>query len=587
MRGDDPGAPPVPPTRVLVVDDERNIRTTLRVCLEQAGCEVTDAASDVAARDLVRRQRFDVAFVDLRLGDASGIELIPALLEACRDLAIVIITAYGTIDTAVSAIKAGASDYLTKPFSPAQIRLVVDQLAERRALHGRVAQLEQVLADAVPEIDLDTRSPAMQTVLTTVDRVAAVDAPVLLRGESGTGKGVVARTLHARSPRAARPFVTVNCPTLAEDLLTSELFGHVRGAFTGAVRDQAGLVEAADGGTLFLDEIGEIAPGLQAKLLRFLQDKQFERLGDTQTRRADVRIIAATNRDLDADVRGGRFREDLLYRINVVELVLPPLRERPEDILPLARRFLAFFAAAVGRPAMELSPAGAAVLTAYRWPGNVRELRNAIERAAILWPAPVVEPAAFIERIAGVAAAGPQLGGECTLDAIEREHIVRVLARTATIGWPGTGELSKLAHRPQVPLPTAAPSSVRQGGPMGPRLEDAAAVLGWVSRATRSPAGYRYTGTSLPAEQATYDFVSRKVEVLGDVVEDPSQGPDAQRGVSGNRNVMLPALRGRQTQMAPGLSRGAIAERLEGFGEVVARDISRQSHAEITSSRTK
>ena len=432
VSGQHRDAPRSLPTRVLVVDDERNIRATLRVCLEQIGCEVAEAASDLAARDLIRHQRFDVAFVDLRLGDTSGVDLIPALIEASRDLAVVMITAYGTVDTAVSAIKAGATDYLSKPFSPAQIRLVIEQLAERRALHGRLAQLEEVLADTVPEIDLTTAAPAMQEILGTVERVAAVDAPVLLRGESGTGKGVIARTLHARSRRATRPFVTVNCPTLAEDLLTSELFGHVRGAFTGAVRDQAGLVEAADGGTLFLDEIGEIAPGLQAKLLRFLQDKQFERLGDTRTRLADVRVIAATNRDLDADVRSGRFREDLLYRINVVELVLPPLRERRVDILPLARRFLAFFAAAVGRPAMELSPAAAAALAGYRWPGNVRELRNAIERAAILWPASVVEPAAFTERIAGATGTGPELGGDYTLDAIEREHIVRVLGRTPT-----------------------------------------------------------------------------------------------------------------------------------------------------------
>lgn len=432
MTGSGEDASPALPMRVLIVDDERNIRATLRLCLEQGGCEVAEAASDQAARDLIGRQRFDLAFVDLRLGDTNGVDLIPILLDACRDLAIVIITAYGTIETAVSAIKAGACDYLTKPFAPAQIRILIEQIAERRALRRRVAQLEQVLAETVPEIDLESRSAAMQAILATVERVAAVDAPVLVRGESGTGKGVIARIVHAGSPRSSRPFVTVNCPTLSEDLLTSELFGHARGAFTGAVCDQTGLVEVADGGTLFLDEIGEIAPGLQAKLLRFLQDKRFERLGETHTRRADVRVIAATNRDLETDIGSGRFREDLLYRINVIELKIPPLRERAEDILPLARRFLAFFSAAVGRPAMELSPAAAAALTAYRWPGNVRELRNAIERAAILWPATVVEPAAFIERIAGATTAGPQLGGDWTLDAIEREHIQRVLARSAT-----------------------------------------------------------------------------------------------------------------------------------------------------------
>jgi NtrC-family two-component system response regulator AlgB len=357
-------------------------------------------------------------------------------------------------------MRRGARDYLPKPFTPAQIRHVVEQLADRQRLVRRVAELQSELATAAPEIDLDSAAPAMRAVLDMLPRVAASDATVLMRGENGTGKGVVARALHAGSPRAARPFVTVNCPTLSEELLASELFGHVRGAFTGAVRDQPGRVEAADGGTLLLDEIGEISPGLQAKLLRFLQDREFERVGESETRHADVRILAATNRDLEADVRAGRFREDLLYRLNVVELRLPPLRERPEDILRLARHFLAFFARAAKRPAPELSPAAAQALVGYAWPGNVRdfgrpiptlsslaeqallryawpgnvrELRNAIERALILWPAPVIQPAAFPERIAAQPASGPRLGGDYTLDAIEREHLLRVVSRSATL----------------------------------------------------------------------------------------------------------------------------------------------------------
>jgi NtrC-family two-component system response regulator AlgB len=273
----------------------------------------------------------------------------------------------------------------------------------------------------------------MRVALDMIPAVAASDATVLLRGENGTGKGVFARLLHAGSARRERPFVVVNCPTLSAELLASELFGHARGAFTDAVRDQPGRVEAADGGTLFLDEIGEMSPTLQAKLLRFLQDKQFERIGEQVTRSADVRIIAATNRDLEADVREHRFREDLLYRLNVVEIRLPPLRERPQDILRLAERFLVFFARAARRPVPELSPAAAEVLRAYPWPGNVRELRNAIERALILWPARVIEPAAFPERIAAQPSSAPVLGGNCTLDAIEREHILRVVARTPTL----------------------------------------------------------------------------------------------------------------------------------------------------------
>ncbi|HEY2918299.1 MAG TPA: sigma-54 dependent transcriptional regulator, partial [Candidatus Binatia bacterium] len=254
------------------------------------------------------------------------------------------------------------------------------------------------------------------------------------RGESGTGKTVLARTIHSLSPRSKHPFVVVNCPTLSEELLASELFGHSRGAFTGAVRDQAGRVEAAEGGTLFLDEIGEISPSLQAKLLRFLEEKEFERLGESKTRRADVRLIAATNRDLEDHVRKGLFREDLLYRLNVIDLQMPPLRERPEDILRLARRFLGFFAKSMRRQTPEFSKAAEAALLSYPWPGNVRELRNAIERAVILWPARVIEPEAFPAHItAHGKATAPQLGGDFTLDEIEQEHIARVAARASTL----------------------------------------------------------------------------------------------------------------------------------------------------------
>src|SRR5262249_6567044 len=236
------------------------------------------------------------------------------------------------------AVKRGAWDFLPKPFTPAQIRHVVDKFAERHDLAARMDDLARRLANAAPEPEHDpsSRSPRMRAAVDTAIRVAASDATVLLRGENGTGKGVLARAIHAHSARAARPFVVVNCPTLSDELLASELFGHARGAFTGAVRDQAGRVETAEGGTLFLDEIGEIAPQLQTKLLRFLQEREYERLGETNVRRADVRIIAATNRNLEDAVAAGRFREDLLYRLNVVELRIPPLRDRPEDILPLA-----------------------------------------------------------------------------------------------------------------------------------------------------------------------------------------------------------------------------------------------------------
>jgi NtrC-family two-component system response regulator AlgB len=339
----------------------------------------------------------------------------------------VVITAYATFDTAVEAVRRGARDYVPKPFTPAQIRQAVDRVRERRALLQRVGILEEQLAEAAPEVAIDTASPRMRAVLDVLERAAGSEAAILLRGETGTGKGVLARFVHDRSARRDRPFAVVNCPTLSEDLLASELFGHAKGAFTGAVRDQEGRVEAAEGGTLFLDEVAEISPGLQAKLLRFIQDKQFERVGETRTRSADVRIVAATNRDLEADVKAGRFREDLYFRLNVIELLVPPLRDRPEDVLALARRFVEFFARQARRPVPQLSPEAERALLAHAWPGNVRELRNAIERAVILTPAQVLGPEAFPSRIA--AEAGPALGGDVTLDELEREHILRVLAR--------------------------------------------------------------------------------------------------------------------------------------------------------------
>jgi len=425
--------PALRPLRALVIDDEKNIRTTLSVCLEGIGCEVKTVATTAAALAAQAEKSFDIAFLDLRLGAENGLELIPKLLSDNANLDIIAITAYGTVDTAVEAIKRGAVDYLQKPFTPDQIRHAVSQVAERRAIVWRLAEKDQELHAAVPEVDLDTRSPKMQATLETVSRAAVSDISVLLRGENGTGKGVLARLLHAQSPRREFPFVVINCPTLSEELLTSELFGHTRGAFTGAVRDQPGRVEAAEGGTLFLDEVAEIPPNLQAKLLRYLQERRFERVGEQRTRQSDVRIIAATNRNLEQDVEDGRFRQDLLYRLNVVEIQVAPLRERPEDILPLARRFLAFFARAAGRAVQTLSPAAEAVLLQYPWPGNVRELRNTMERAVILWPAQIIEPQAFPGRMSGPLPSGPRIGGDWTLAEVEREHIQRVTARAASL----------------------------------------------------------------------------------------------------------------------------------------------------------
>jgi len=428
-----PGMTAMVAPEVLVIDDDKNIRATLTMCLEGVGCVVTSAGSVETALAVAERRPFDLAFLDLRLGEQDGLALLPRLLAARPGLAVVVVTAYATIDTAVEAIKLGAVEYLPKPFTPVQIRYVVDQITARRATLRRVADLEARIADELPGIDVETQSASMRAAFELATRAAISEAPILLRGENGTGKSVLARLIHVRSHRVGKPYVTVSCPTLSEELLASELFGHAIGAFTGAVRDQAGRVEAAEGGTMLLDEIGEISPALQAKLLRFVQDKEFERVGETRTRRADVRVVAATNRDLDADVKAGRFREDLLFRLNVIEIAVPPLRERGDDILPMARRFLTFFARAAGRPPPMLSPAAEQALLAYRWPGNIRELRNAMERATILFPERTLGREALPERIAAQVSIAPRLGGDFTLDQIEREHIQRIAARAATL----------------------------------------------------------------------------------------------------------------------------------------------------------
>jgi NtrC-family two-component system response regulator AlgB len=423
----------MPRFSVLIVDDEKNIRHTLRVCLEALDAEVSEAGSATAAAEAMSRGVFDVVFLDLRLGTQSGLDLIPQLLAENPNVVIIVITAYATFETAVDAVRRGAWDYLPKPFTPAQIRHLIGKAEVQRSLSVRMADLESRLTAESPDVDLGSHAPAMRSVLEMLSRAAQADVSVLFRGESGTGKGVLARAMHLESKRHERPFVTINCPTLTEELLASELFGHAKGAFTGAIRDQPGRVEVAEGGTLFLDEIGDLPASLQAKLLRFLQDRQFERVGETRTRHANVRVVAATNRDLEVDVRSGRFREDLLFRLNVIEVRVPSLRERPEDILPLARRFLAFFARAVGRALPTLSPGAERVIRDYPWPGNVRELRNALERAVILWPSSLIEPQAFPERIAGAPSPGPFVGGPFTLDELERAHIGAVVARSKTM----------------------------------------------------------------------------------------------------------------------------------------------------------
>jgi NtrC-family two-component system response regulator AlgB len=423
--------------RVLIVDDEPNIRRTLRVALESSGHSVAEARNRAEALDAAARAAWDVALVDLKLGAESGLDLLEPLLEQRPRLAIVVITAHASIDTAVEAMRRGAFDYLPKPFTPAQVRAVLERAAQLRGLQARLADLEDVVRREVPEAELQGKDPELRRVLDLGRRIAPSDAAALVRGESGTGKGVLARLLHAWSLRGAGPFVTVSCPSLSPDLLESDLFGHVRGAFTGAVRDASGKVAAAEGGTLFLDEVGDLPPSLQPKLLRFLQDRKYERVGEAATRTADVRVIAATNRDLEAATAAGGFREDLLYRLNVVELTLPPLRVRT-DRLDLADHLLAFFCQRLGRRLAGFTPEARTALDHHAWPGNLRELRNAVERAVMLADGPMVGLSDLPERLASAAsppaghAHAIEVGGRVTLEQLEVEHIRRVLAATAS-----------------------------------------------------------------------------------------------------------------------------------------------------------
>ena len=422
---------------ILVIDDDASLRRTLRTSLEVMGHQAAEARDGSQALELLDRRPFEMALLDLRLAQEQGLDLLPRLLGLAPGLHVVVVTAYATIETAVEAMRRGAFDYLPKPFTPEQLRLVLDRIAQLRRLKCQVEDLEEQVRAVLPEADLQTDEPAMREALDVAFKTAGSEATILLRGESGTGKGVLARAIHARSPRAAGPFVTVPCPSLSAELLESELFGHIQGAFTGAVRDTIGKVAAAEDGTLLLDEIGDLPLALQPKLLRLLQERCYERIGETRTRASNVRILAATNRDLEAALAAGRFREDLFYRLNVIEVTLPPLRRRSADILPLAEHLLRFFARQNGKAISGFAGPVRDALLRYGWPGNIRELRNVVERGVILASGPWVEfrhlpsPLGSTERPAGAdAVAGAD---SMTLEQVEAEHIRRVLAATATM----------------------------------------------------------------------------------------------------------------------------------------------------------
>jgi len=418
--------------RLLVVDDEKNIREGLAQFLTSFKHDTCIAASGQEALALMERTgAFDLVLSDWRMAEMNGLELLKAIKAKYPDTFVILMTAYGTIQNAVAAMKAGAYDYVSKPFSLDEVQHAVERALEVKTLRSQNRALRNSI-DGVPL--LPSASAQFRALIETAYAAASSDATILLTGESGTGKNVLARQIHEWSPRRERPFVTVNCTTLSEHLLESELFGHMKGSFTGAIKDKPGRLEAANGGTVFLDEIAELPLALQTKFLRFLQDERFERVGGEQTIQVDARIIAATNRDLSQEIATGSFRNDLYYRLDVISLRMPALRERPDDIMPLAENLLTEVAARNHRPGLQFSDEARKALVSYSWPGNIRELRNAVERAVVLSRGTELRkedlPDILFQPHSTRSASLPE---NSTLEQIEQEHIKRILALAPTL----------------------------------------------------------------------------------------------------------------------------------------------------------
>jgi DNA-binding NtrC family response regulator len=405
--------------KVLVVDDEKNILNTIGICFESIGIDATLCAKPQEVLHILQEHVFDIAFVDLKMSPMDGIEVLAEIKQYSPNTTVIIMTAHGSVDTAVAAIKKGAHDYLQKPFDFEELKLFTQKVLAHHQLVHEVAELREELASMQGRGEIITRNRALIEQLDIAARVAESTISILVEGESGTGKELVAHYIHQKSNRADKPFVKVNCAAIPEQLLESELFGHVRGAYTGALKDRQGRFEMADNGTIFLDEIGELPSSIQSKLLRVLQTKDFERVGENVTRKVDVRVISATNRNLDEALKEGNFREDLFYRLNGVRIKLPSLRERPEDVPLLIHHFLR----KVSKDRdIKISPEADKVLKAYRWSGNVRELENVIERAALLASNSVIEPVHLPEEI--FHSVGPNA---LSLEEVEKLQIKKVL----------------------------------------------------------------------------------------------------------------------------------------------------------------
>ncbi len=426
---------------ILIVDDEKSIRLTTSLALEAEGHYVETAEDGSLALKRVREENFDLVFLDLRLGDEDGLEILQKIVAMKPQQLVTIFTAHASISTAVKATQLGAFDYLEKPFTPDQLRAILIKAQKALKTQVEVVRLKETVQElksevrhASPPLRFSSEDAKTREEFDVLFRAAATSASILILGESGTGKSVIAREIHDRSHLRDKPFVTVSCPSLSKELLESVLFGHMKGSFTGAIKDTWGKVHAADGGTLFLDEIGELPMEIQPKLLRLLQEREYERLGENKVRQADVRVIAATNRDLKGSIRSGEFREDLYYRLNVISVTVPPLRDRPADLNKFSRDYLDFFAGQLGRKIDGFSDSGRSALMRHPWPGNLRELRNAIERATILARGSNVEaedlpnptPLAT-NNGSGDGQSGLGIGGEHSLDEIEQAHLTKVL----------------------------------------------------------------------------------------------------------------------------------------------------------------